>query len=433
MTNTFREVFKNTLFQSIGKIVTLALSIYITKVLASSLQPSGYGDYTFITAFILLFGVIADWGTNIISVREASRQEDKQPQIFGTSTLFRLILSLSTILLANIIIRSNPQWSNLVFPTFVASGVLVALSLKTSFGIVFQTLLRYEYSSIVEIISSISFLFFVLLAVKLNFGLVGVLSGWVLATLIAALLGLLLSKKLTSFEWKLDLKIIKAIFWQALPAGALFIVFTIYNRIDTIFLEHYWGSSAVGLYGLAYKVHDNLVLGAAFLMNSMFPYIARSYNQKDWASLKSQYQKAFDLIIISSTILLISVFIFAPSIIKFLGGDLYEEATPLLRLLVIATTIAYFNHLTGYTLIALGKQKSSLYIALGALVLNIIANFVFVPVYSYVASSIITIATEGFVLVLSSIAVARAVGFAPSLTSFPKTLFTLIKTRTLNI
>jgi len=78
-----------------------------------------------------------------------------------------------------------------------------------------------------------------------------------------------------------------------------------------------------------------------------------------------------------------------------------------LRILVFATFIAYFNHLTGYSLIALGKQKVSLIVAIIALVWNVSLNLIFIPRYSYLAAAAITIATEGLVLILTSVYLAR--------------------------
>ena len=428
--SNFTSVIRNTLAQAGGKFATLTLSLVVTSILTRALGVEGYGHYTFITAFILLFGNIADWGTNIISVREASSNPDTQPKIFGSITLFRSILVGFAILLANIAIRLNPSWDTLAIPTTIASVVLIGLSLKTSFGIVFQTKLRFDLSVWVEILASSIFLIFILVFPN---GLNAVLYSWILSTFLASILAFLLASKLTKYIWVINTAIVKKIFKEALPAGALFLVFTIYNRIDTIILQSFSGSHAVGIYGLAYKMHDNFVMGAAYFMNSLFPILSLSFSQKRLGELKNIYQKSFDLLFVGSLVLFISIFSLAPLLVNILGGSDFSESVGVLRILLLATVIAYFNHLTGYSLIAFGKQRLSLAIAATALTINVLANWIFIPTFSYKAAAWITVATEGLVLLLSSIVVAKTIGMYPSLFSWPKTLLSLLTKRTVNI
>jgi len=333
-------------------------------------------------------------------------------------------------LLANIAIRLNPSWDTLAIPTTIASVVLIGLSLKTSFGIVFQTKLRFDLSVWVEILASSIFLIFILVFPN---GLNAVLYSWILSTFLASILAFLLASKLTKYIWVINTAIVKKIFKEALPAGALFLVFTIYNRIDTIILQSFSGSDAVGIYGLAYKMHDNFVMGAAYFMNSLFPILSLSFSQKRLGELKNIYQKSFDLLFVGSLVLFISIFSLAPLLVNILGGSDFSESVGVLRILLLATVIAYFNHLTGYSLIAFGKQRLSLAIAATALTINVLANWIFIPTFSYKAAAWITVATEGLVLLLSSIVVAKTIGMYPSLFSWPKTLLSLLTKRTVNI
>ncbi|MBI2007105.1 MAG: flippase [Candidatus Blackburnbacteria bacterium] len=422
----FRRVALNTIVQGAGRAAVLLFSLITTGILTRSMGVDGYGAYAFVTAFVLLFGSVGDWGTNIIAVREASQKKDLQPAVFGNATLFRLALSFIGLLLLNLAVRINPAWDKFVEPTTIASFVLLALSLKTSVGIIFQTLLRYEFSVIVEIFSSLAFLGLVLFMI--SGGLSGVMLSWLFATVLASLVGLFFARRLSPISWTPNIKIIKRLFWEAAPAGALFLFFNLYNRVDTVILHYFQGEEAVGIYGLAYKVHDNLVLGAAFLMNAMFPlFSAGIIKAGKKADLKKYYQKAFDLLFGGGLIIFFLFFAAAPFIIKLLGGDQFLLSIGTLRLLLFATFIAYFNHLTGYSLIAFGRQKTSMLIALAALVFNIIANVLLIPLYSYTAAAAVTVATEGLVLLLSTLAVRGATGIFPSVFSPPKTWLSLAR------
>lgn len=415
------NVFKNTMAQGVGKFFSVFISIALTAYLTRTLGVEGYGSYTFITSLVLLFGTISDWGTNVITVREASGNTSKKSLIYGSSILFRLILTLISFILLNVLIRINPQWENLVLPTTFASLVLIFLSLKTSASIIFHSILRLELTALSDFLSSIIFFVLVVFLGFIGLTLNSVMLAWAFSTFIVGLVSIYFASRVEIIKWTLDKQVIKKIFWEAAPTGALLLVFSLYNRIDTIILQYFHGSEAVAIYGLPYKMHDTFVLGAAYLMNSLFPYFSREY-KNDLSVLKKYYQKAFDILLVSSVILLFGVIICAGWIITVLGGEDFSQSVWILRILSFATFIAYFNHLTGFSLIAFGKQKASLYIALGALGFNLLLNLLFVPMYSFFASAIITVATEGLVLLLSSIVIRKTLGFYPSLLFFPQTI-----------
>lgn len=426
----FKRVAFNTAIQAVGRLAGLLISLAITAILTRYLGLGGYGTYVFISALVLFFGTISDWGTNIITVREASQKKEKQAVIFGSALLFRFFLAGLALFLLNLVVRINPGWKDFVAPATIGSFVLLALSLKTSLGIIFQTLLKYEFTVGVEVVSGLSFLLLVVFSIGWGLGLSGVIASWVLATFLASLFGFYFAGRISQIKWGIDTKVVKRIFWEAAPAGMLFLFFNLYNRIDTIILQYFQGEGVVGIYGLAYKIHDNLVLGAAFLMNTMFPLLSAGFAKSDErASLKNYYQRAFDLLLGGGFVVFFLFFAATPLVVRLLGGEQFLLSVGTLRILLFATVIAYFNHLTGYSLIAFGKQKTSMFIAFTALVFNILANTILIPLYSYTAAAVVTVATEALVLVLSTLAVKNTTGMLPSLFSFPKTWLSLAKGR----
>ncbi len=423
----FSGVLKNTLAQGLSRLGTVLVSVVLTAVLYRLLKDDGFGAYSFISALVLLFAHISDWGTNIITVKQASQEKEKQPEIFGSLIIFRFVLAIISFLLVNVVVRANPAWQSLVTPTTIASFVLLFLSFKTSAQMIFQTLFRLELSAVVDFLASLVFLILVLLFVflspaNLNF----IMLAWVLATIVVGIIGMFLAGKVSRINWTLDWQIIKSVSSAAIPTGALLITFSLYNRIDIVILQYFQGNAEVAPYALAYKVYDNAVLGAAFLMNAIFPHLAREFAEKS-NKIAIYYQKAFDLLLLFALAVFLLIFIFAPVIVGVLAGSANNPATGVLRILSVAAFIAYFNHLTGFSLIAAGRQKISLVIALTALSFNVLVNLMFVRQYSFTAAAYATVATEVLVLLISTLVIWKSIGILPSVTSFPKTFLELIK------
>lgn len=417
-----RFIVKNTSFQVFGKVLTVLSAILLTWVLRSRFGNDGYGVYVFVSAFVLFFGNLADWGTSLIAVREVSKEKmEKQPILFTTSLVFRLALSVIAFIAANIVIRMNPEWNQFVLPTSIASFVLLFLSIKTSLGILFQALLRFGALTLIEVFLSLSFLFlslvFLLGGKDMNF----IMAAWVIATALSSVVSVWIGGKFLrsfSFDWSLSKKILKA----ALPTGTLLIVFSIYNRIDIIILQHFWGVTDVGVYGLSYKIYETLITGAAFIAGTTYPLLSNAHAKE---KIRSVYQKTFDILLFTSLCLLGIVFILAPTIAVLWGPSAVSSILPL-RILSIAIVFSYLNHLTGYSLIAQGKQYISLAIGISALVVNVIINLILIPHFSYFAAAWMTVATEGLVLLLSTVAMYYSLGIIPSLFSFPRTIYSLL-------
>ena len=429
----FPTVAKNTLVQVLGRGGVIFTTVITTAFLTRSLGTTGYGNYIFIISLILFLVTIADWGTGLIFVREAAKFKFEEERFFGNALFFRLAFALICLLFVWLLIDIFPQFQPISNPMIVASLLLLLISLKTTTHVIFQTKLRFEFMAFIDVFISLIFLVFLLLVswiLKVNLTLFPVIISLVFANLVGVMIAILLALKLSKIDLRLSKRIIKKIFVEAIPTGALLIIFSIYNRVDIFILQLIKGPDPVGIYGLSYKVHDNLVLGAAYLTSALFPVISGLAIdlKKNRPILMNIYQKSFDLLFLAGATILLMTLLFTPIIIAVIGGPEFQRSILALRILVFATFFAYLNHLTGYTLIALGKQRISLAIALVALVWNVGLNLILIPRYSYVAAAAVTITTEGLVFILTSYYLVKKFGLAPSFTFF-KTTKELIKTK----
>lgn len=420
------SVAANTVAQLAGKVATLIFGLATTAITYRILGNGQYGAYVFVTSFVLFFATVGDWGTEIITLREASKKPADQERIIITSLLVRLFLSCITIFLAGFTVRLLPQWRPFVGAVTLFSLVLIALSLKVSAQPLFLARGQAIFGAIAEIVNNGLYFFSILIFLPGSPYLSTALRLLILATLISGLLCWLFAGRLIRLRIYLHKDFVRLLIMESLPTGALLTVFYIYNRVDIVLLQSLKGNQVVGHYGLAYKIHDNLVQGAAFLMNAVLPLIAGTLSP---SRLKMIYHRAFQTLFVAGGSLVLLIFLFAPWIIGLVGGHTAAPAVLLLRILAFATFIAYLNHLTGYTLIALGHQRISLVIAVLALVINVAGNFLLIPKFSAQGAAIMTIVTEGSVFILSSITLSLKAKLSPSLNGTMDTIRLGVKTR----
>jgi O-antigen/teichoic acid export membrane protein len=396
-----KKVAINTLAQYLGKGVSIVTSILVTMLLTRSLGVSSYGHYVLVLNIIMFGNAIAEWGMTFIATREASKSNKEHiwfDSLFSTR--------ISTGLLAAIILGLFwNRWASEVDVRvgIVAITLLLLLAIKSWLQVVFQTQMSLWKLTIVDTISTV---FFGLLIAWLGFinavSLFNVIFSLVASALISVITGLIFIYK-SKYRLKLQFnpQITKKLIYESMVMGAVLVIFSIYNRVDVFMLRAIRGDFEVGIYGLAYKIYENVIIGAAFFANSLFPLLSK----------KSSSEVDFKRVLTKSLLLLgtggfgfaVITWILAPFMVEVLGGPEYVGAILALRWLCIPILFAYINHGLGYATIALGKQRVSAAIACSGLAVNLFANYLLIPKFGFVAAAAVTGVTEGTVMLFTSI------------------------------
>jgi len=432
-----QKVALNTFIQIASKIITVGFALLTTILLTGYLGKEGYGDYIYIITLAIIFGSLADWGTATIGVREVAKEKESQGKLLGNIFILRLGLSFLAIVLLFAfslflpIQTQNPLLLRKMIK--IATLIVFLVAIKASFGIIFQSRLEMQKAAVADITTSLLIFLFSWYVVQKGLGLGPLVWAVVWASGVAVVIAGILALKTARYVFQIDKEIMAELIRESLPVGAILLMFTMDNKIDTVMLGAIKGSGAVGIYAIPYRIYDVLILGAAFLMNALLPVISQYSDLERWKDkLRQIYQKAFDILFLMGSAGLVFILIFAPAIVRLLTWQRFGEfgdSVAVLRILVLAMFIAYFNHLTGYTIVALGRQRPYFFVAFGALIFNVIANLIAIPRFSYYGAAGVTVLTEGLVLMITSIFIFRLLKIIPSPVEFPKTLVEIFKTR----
>jgi len=432
-----QKVAFNTFIQIASKIITVGFALLTTILLTGYLGKEGYGDYIYIITLAIIFGSLADWGTATIGVREVAKEKESQGKLLGNVFILRLGLSFLAIVLLFAfsfflpIQTQNPLLLRKMIK--IATLIVFLVAIKASFGIIFQSRLEMQKAAVADITTSLLIFLFSWYVVQKGLGLGPLVWAVVWASGVAVVIAGILALKTAKYVFQIDKEIMVELIRESLPMGAILLMFTMDNKIDTVMLGAIKGSGAVGIYAIPYRIYDVLILGAAFLMNALLPVISQYSDLERWKDkLRQIYQKAFDILFLMGSAGLVFILIFAPAIVRLLTWQRFGEfgdSVAVLRILVLAMFIAYFNHLTGYTIVALGRQRPYFFVAFGALIFNVIANLIAIPRFSYYGAAGVTVLTEGLVLMITSIFIFRLLKIIPSPVEFPKTLVEIFKTR----
>ena len=400
------KVAKNTIIQIISKLISLIISVIITAYLTRYLGPEGYGKYTFVFIYMSFFTILGDFGLNNILIREISKEKIDADRLIGNALIIKFLFSSVTIFFSIAIIYMLNYPVNTKIGVIIAS-ITILISAIDTLRILFQVYLKMEYQAVVDFVSKVIFLGLVLVAVFYKKNLYFIIGSFVLSSAVGLLLTIPLSLKFLKPKFKIDFYLCKNLLKETLPIGITLVLTIIYGRIDTVMLSLMQGDKDVGLYNLAYKFIELMILLVpGTIMVSIFPIMSEQFkNNKD--NLKKIVQKTFDIMVVISSFVIIVVMSSADKIIYIFGGEKFKNSVPALQILIFGAVFIFIGNIFGYLLIATGKQKLNLITDLIGAVLNISLNLYLISKFSFIGASISTVITQGVVLLIAILFVKK--------------------------
>jgi O-antigen/teichoic acid export membrane protein len=449
-----RKILENTFVQVLGKLVTAGLSIVVLKIISGYLGTSGYGDYTTVYQFLAFFGIAADFGIYTITVKEMSKDESRIPMILGNVMGLRTILAILAMAAATIVAFLIPSYSDTVIPM----GVLIA-TLATIFTLlngtvssVLQVHLKMQYATIGLIVGKIVSVIYMAIVAYILFtgdiinGFYHLMWAGVAGNFVMFAVTSYYVRRYTKITYRFDFDFWKKIFITSLPYGVALVLNTMYFRLDvilmTVMLPHttaladgtvqcnamMCGDTEVGLYGVAMRFLEMLVIIPVYFMNSVLPIMTRFIEEQS-KRIKELMQYSFDFLAATGIPILVGGFVLAVPIImfisdkEFVSGYIYMFGSDMaVRILMFAMLFSFINALFGFTLVVLNKQLKLMFANAGCVLLNLVGNLIVIPYWGFRGAAMTSVVSALFILVITSWIVKRALGFSLSF----NTLFKII-------
>ncbi len=382
----------NTLVQVVGKAVAVGVGLITTGMLTRRLGADIYGGFILISSLFVFLDSMADFGTKIIGVREASgvegwERESKWVQVGW----LRLFLSGVSFLLGLVVVNSWGGFALMRKEAILGLTMIFFTSIAGSIEIIWQTKMRMELKVIIE--SSFPLLFLMLLWFgdgRVTLWLVFVFL--LVARVVSLGLGLLAIKLLGVIKTigKIDKTEVRRLLKESWPMGVYLLVFASYDRaVDSLMIERLAGIREVAWYGLAYKIYATLLQPVYFYVSSIFPLMSSKLTDK-------KKLMSYSKLIIGGSLLvgLPLAYWLSPWVVEVLAGSEFLPSVAIFRILLLAMSFSYLNHLWGFNLIAKKGQSQMLQVGLIALVTNVGLNLIIIPRFGIIGAAWVTVATE---------------------------------------
>ncbi len=420
--NLTQKIAYNAIFSAGARVIEVALALVIIGLTTRYLGTSGFGDYVVVVTFIYIFSVFADLGLYSIVVREISREGADEEKIVNNAFTLRTFAGIFFLGSAFFISLLFPySWDVKIGIAVAALGFWILSNTQVLMGL-FQKHLVMDRVAVAEICGRIIQFSFVWTVISFDLGFLYIIASIFAGAIINFFLVLFFASKYVKIRFRFDFNLWKKLLKQGFPLAISAILVLIYFKLDTIFLSVMKTSEAVGVYGLSYKIMENLIFFPAMLVGLTMPIMSRSVFI-DRTRFQSIVQRTLNFLLIAVIPMIFGTILISDKIIQLIGGSKgFVDSPAVLNILMIALGFIFLGALFSNIIIAANKQKRLAQIYFFGMVFNVVTNFIFIPKYSYFGAATTTVATEILVTFLMIVVVYRTLKFIPSFAILSKSV-----------
>lgn len=414
--NAVQRIFKNSAIPILSQLTNRAVDLVFAAFALRLLGVTGNGQYAIAVVTWLYLKTISDFGLSVLVTREAAREPERAGRLLGASTLMRILVLGGIAPFAVIYATGGIAWFDLA-PVSAGAIVIMMLSIiPGSYGeavnSVFNARERMELPAILNIFTNLSRFGLGLAALFAGFGVIGLAVAALLATVISAGAYHVSLRHLGIWpEWWICREQISWFARVSWPLLLNALLLNLFFRVDVFVIQAVQGDAALGTYDAAYKYVNMLIILPAYFTLAIFPILSR-YAVDGGDRLLTAFRHASRFLLVIAWPITIGTLFLAPWMIRLLGGDAFLPASAdVLRVIIWFLPLSFVNGVVQYTLIAANQQRTISGAFALAVGFNFLANLVFVPLYGYMASAVITIATEFVLFGPLAYAMHRHIGY----------------------
>lgn len=379
-----KNTFDLTLASVGQKLIAFVYFLFVARIM----QPELTGQYFLSVSIALIFSVLADFGITSVVIREMAKSPDKTDHILRRALAMKIPLLFIGYLFAVSAAVLFGYDRDVIWLTSLA-GISLVLD---SVHLLFYGVLRGHHQLRVESIGMFFGQVTTVVVGGLILWLAPSLTLLVLALVAGSVFNVLISGMalIRRFGKSIFLPIWDQVFFRqlmkmALPFALAAIFVKVYSYVDTLFISKLLDTTAVGLYSIAYKfTYAFQFLPLAFIA-ALYPSFSSAVAH-DAQKLPRIFHRAMWYMMILSTPLVLGIWLIADQAV-LLAGDAYAAAAPVLSLLIFVLLPIFLDFPIGALLNASNRQATKTAIMGVTMVINIVLNAMFVPVFGILGAA----------------------------------------------
>ena len=380
-------VFKATIWFMICSILQKAISLITVPIFTRMLTQEQYGQYSVYNSWQQIFAMICTLRLEYsVFNKGMSKFKDRRDEY--TTSMQGLTNVIACIMLIVYLIFHHQINDFLELPTIVV--LFMILELLFTPAISFWSLRkRYDFKYRPVVLMTLMMavlnpaLGVVLVSVNEDKGLARIFSCIIIQMcfgITAYILNLRKSKKLISLDlWKFA-------FLFNLPLIPHYFSMYILDQSDRIMIQKMVSLEAVALYSIAYNAGAIMKIVTTSLNNALVPWQYRKLENKEFDTLENRMTSIFMIV----ALIVVAFSLFAPELVLFFGGEQYMEAVYVIPPVSASLFFIFVYGMFANVELYYDANKFTMFISLTGAGLNLLLNYIFIPIFGYVAAGYTT-------------------------------------------
>lgn len=361
--NTF---LKNFSVLTVSSVLTQILAMIIGIKIARILSPYNFGVYNLLQLHVTIFAVIASLGIRRIIIRNIARDKTNVNGLLKSSMILRFFGVLFAVAAFCVYYYFFRSYEVVLFGLVILS-VLMMVSFDYFDSLAFG-LEKMEFSGFVNLMSTICWLFAILLIPEEYLKLSLIFIVFTVYTCLKAIIFFLVIRSRTNYSANPSAGIqIKngalTLGRESLPFYYLDLFTLLSMQVPILFLEYRSGTEQIGYFNIAIKVLLPITLVVNTSLSAIFPVISRLYtnNYKRFISTIKNMFVGLTIFGISGAF---AATLFREDIVVLLYGEKYLSSSLVLGYQAWYVAVFAIVCLMGTILGAINRQKELSYLSL---------------------------------------------------------------------
>lgn len=173
----------------------------------------------------------------------------------------------------------------------------------------------------------------------------------------------------------------------AIPMIPHYLAGMILNQGDRIVIDYVEGKTAVALYGVAYSIGMLAQIFVNAIHSAMTPWVYKCIKNKEINALHRKYKE----ILLVVAVIIVGLVIVSPELVYLFGSEKYRTAVYVIPPIAASVYFIFLYGIYSFPEFYYEKTKFLMIASLGAAVLNVALNYLFVPRFGFVAAGYTTL------------------------------------------
>ncbi|NQU98296.1 flippase [Candidatus Woesearchaeota archaeon] len=435
MSDVGKRIVKGASYIFIFSIMA-AISGYILRfLLARNLSVKDFGLFYSVFAFVGFFSIFKDLGLGGALIKFVSEYKVKKEFAkIKTSFFYVLMIQLFSVALFTIVIFFINDFLALhyfgdprakVVLWFVLGWLIVSVFQDTIFFMLYalQNFFMYSLRNFMKnTVPLVLIVFFLLTKFDYKSPAISFFLGALITTLIMWPI-LLRNFKFSKYKFVKSFSLAKKLFSFGIPILLASVGGLIIARMDTIMLTFFRSLEEVGVYNIILPTATLLFIFGHASGSVLFPISSELWTLKKKKELRDYNYLIHKYSLIFSLPFLLVLFSFSKLFLRFFFGQEYVAGSIALQILLFGAFFYTLAVINNSILAGIGRPKDITKMFLIASILNLVLNFVLIPILGIVGAAIATSFSYFTIFLFGTIKMSKIITLKFPIKMWLKTLF----------